>query len=129
MMIDPPDRPFALHVEQHLATAVVVAELGLEKRRQVLHEVDLGLLDVLHAPEDVLAGLFVFGLLGAQLLLHAEVLLLRLLHLGERGVVGEPARLELLAGGLCQSVSCDVSSSGVTYLVLLHLHQRALEAL
>lgn len=99
-----PGGPLALDVDQDLAAAVVVAELGFQEGRQVLHHVDLGLLDVLHPAEDVFAGLLVLCLLGAQLLLHAKVLLLGLLHLGERRVVGQTARLELLAGILQQSV-------------------------
>lgn len=95
-----PNRPLPLDGQQNFTAAVVVAQLGVEEGGQVLDHVDLGLLDVLHAPEDVFAGLLVLCLLRAQLLLHAEVFLLRLLHLGERRVVGEAARLELLARGL-----------------------------
>jgi hypothetical protein len=95
-----PDGPFALDVHQDLTAAIVVGQLGLQERCQVLDHVDLRLLDVLHPPEDLLAGLLVFGLLGAQLLFHAEVFLLRLLHLREGGVVSQAACLELLPCGL-----------------------------
>lgn len=95
-----PDRPVALDIEQDLATAVVVRELGLEEVGQVLYEIDLGLLDVLHAAVDVLAGLFVFDLLGAELFFHSEVFFLGFLHLRQGGVVSESALLELLPGCL-----------------------------
>ena len=123
-----PDGPLALDVDEDLAAAVVVAEFGLQEGRQVLHHVDLGLLDVLHPAEDVLAGLLVLGLLRAQLLLHAEIFLLRLLHLGERRVVREAAGLELLARILAV-VSAANRGSIETYLVLFHLDEATVEPL
>ena len=127
-----PSRPFSLHVEQDLAAAIVVAQFGLEEGRQILHHVDLGLLDVLHPPENVLACFFVFCLLCTQLLLHAEILLLCLLHLGERGVVGEAAGLKLLAGSLGDGQpghKVDCRAGKRPYLVLFHLHKGAIQAL
>lgn len=103
--------PVALEAHELLAAMVVVLELRIEEGAQISDAILLRLLDILHTPEHLLAGLLVLCLLGAQLLLAAEVLLLRLLHLGQRGVVGEAPALELLARGL----------------VFLHLYEGALE--
>lgn len=126
--------PLPLDVDKDLAAAVVVGQLGLEEGREVLDHLDLGFLDVLHAAEHVLTGLFVFGLLGAELLLDPEVFLLHLLHLGERGVVCQAALFELLAG-ILRVVSTKIfedlarETAVQTYLVLLHLGQGAVQAL
>jgi hypothetical protein len=85
---------------QLLGGALVVFELGVEERGEGTDTLGLGLLDVLHTSEDVLARLFKLGLVHANLFLDTEVVATGLLQLGGRGVVSETTVLELLAGGL-----------------------------
>jgi hypothetical protein len=77
-----PNWPVPLDVEKDLPATIIVSQLCLEEVGQILNQIHLGLLDVLHPPEDVFTRFLVFSLLCPEFFLDAEILLLRFLHLG-----------------------------------------------
>jgi hypothetical protein len=70
-----------------LGAPLVVLEFGVQELCQVACAVGLGVLDVLHAAEDILGRLFILGFCGAELLLEPEVVSLGFLELGDACVV------------------------------------------
>lgn len=80
-----------------LGAALVVVKLSVEELSQSSNVLNLGLLNVLHAAEDVLAGLLKLGLIHADLFFDSEVVSSGLGHLVGAGVIGETSVLELLA--------------------------------
>jgi hypothetical protein len=75
----------------------MVVKLSVEELSQSSNVLNLGLLNVLHAAEDVLAGLLKLGLVHADLFFDSEVVSSGLGHLVGTGVIGETSVLELLA--------------------------------
>jgi hypothetical protein len=71
----------------------MIVEFGIEKTGQVPNTVALGVLDILHPPEDILGGLLVFGLVGSGFLFDAEVVSPGFLHFRDTGIIGQPAAL------------------------------------
>lgn len=90
----------------------MVVELSIEELGQSRNVLSLGLLDVLHAPEDVLAGLLKLGLVHADLFFDSEVVSSGLGHLVGAGVIGETSVLELLARVLGLLAMDDSEASG-----------------
>lgn len=78
----------------------MVVQLGVEELRQGRDAFHLGLFDVLHTADHVLAGLLKLGLVHSDLLLDSEVVSSGLAQLTGAGVVGQASVLELLASSL-----------------------------
>lgn len=75
----------------------MVIELSIEELSQSRNILNLRLLNVLHAAEDILAGLLKLGLVHADLFFDSEIVSSGLGHLVGAGVIGETSVLELLA--------------------------------
>ncbi len=114
-----PSRPVSFQTEKLITASVIVLQLSINESSQICNTVCFCLLDILHAPEDVLAGFFIFGFLGPKFLLDSKILPLGFLHLGERSIVGKSAVFELLPGSL-QGLVVVPTQRETTYLIFLH---------
>ena len=117
-----PCRPVSLQSKKLIATFVIVLQFGLQKCAQIRNTFCFCFLDILHTSENVLVGLFVFSLLGTELLFDPEILPLCLLHLREGRIVCQSTLLKLLARSLRESVIVRKESAN-PYLIFLHHRQ------